>query len=64
MRAGHHCVCDSQVRSPAAARIEKTVTITPWTIEIVERGVNVRVTIIDTPGQFLHCLMRPGCVTI
>jgi septin 2 len=36
-----HCITE---------RIEKTVTIETSTVEIEERGVKLRLTVVDTPG--------------
>jgi hypothetical protein len=37
----------------AEQRMGKTVNISPRTVNIVERGTHVRLTIIDTPGKWL-----------
>lgn len=36
--------------APAMNRVEKTVTVTQSTVEIEEKGVKLKLTVVDTPG--------------
>lgn len=46
-----------RVIPPAAEKIEQTVKIDASTVEIEERGVKLRLTVVDTPGygDALNC---------
>jgi septin family protein len=45
-----HVSSSSPSRSPSAEKIERTVQIEASTVEIEERGVKLRLTVVDTPG--------------
>lgn len=55
-------ICDYYRNCLFLERIEKTTTIEKKTMDIEERGVRLRLTIVDTPGTYLHIYFIPSCL--
>jgi septin family protein len=60
------CTCTAYVLNPngllaythlLADRVEKTTSIEKKTMDIEERGVKLRLTVVDTPGKYSRTLL-------